>query len=264
MSESKLRQRLSDALALQREVVGVLGSLPETQFSGYLREVASYDTEIRRALGALDVRATVRNLLSRFEDTLDPQRAEVELGSLRINADHARLALTQSYLVNAWAAADALTAGFGRILCPECKAQNASHPAKLWEDITRWKGANTSAPLHKMAHDCFGWPVGLSYAIRNHFIHDGDTIEGPDLFAGPAAVTQFHISDDGWDSVLKKMKDYQVDETHTRAPERPWPKDDLRNVLDICHREIDALLGILVGTGCAALQAQVRCLLDPS
>ena len=53
MSESKLRQRLSEALALQREIVGVLGSLPETPFSGYLREVASYDAEIRRAVGAL-------------------------------------------------------------------------------------------------------------------------------------------------------------------------------------------------------------------
>jgi hypothetical protein len=151
MSESKLRSQLSAARVIQQKVVEALNSsspLP-LELTDYLREIVSYEKEIQRAEAALDARATVWRLLVDFEKSLgppdtDPLRADVTFGQLRINADQARFLLTQSYLATTWTAADALTGAFGRIICLESKAQNAGHPAKLWEDVVQDKKANWS------------------------------------------------------------------------------------------------------------------------
>lgn len=105
----------------------------------------------------------------------------------------------------------------------------------------------------------FGWPIGLSYTLRNHFFHDGGALDGTDFFEGPSATSGFKISEDGWDRIEKRARSYGVDATHHRVG-AAWPsapRDDLRQLIDVCERETDDALGILIGSACRALVSHV-------
>jgi hypothetical protein len=117
----------------------------------------------------------------------------------------------------------------------------------------------TAAAIFESVRQAFGWPIGLSYAIRNHFVHDGAQIDGSDFFEGPSAASAFRISADGWDRMEKKAEAYRVERSHHRAGAN-WPstpKDDLRVVLAVCEREMDDALGVLLGSACGSLRAHV-------
>jgi hypothetical protein len=203
---------------------------------------------------------TVRALLEGFEGVLDRVKNQVRLGDLpAIDADQARFLVVQSYLATTWTVSDALTSAAGRIVCLEGKGEDRGHPPKLWEHVTK-DNKRTSAPLHRMTQDCFGWPIAISYALRNHFIHGAEQSECPELFEGPSGQCDFRISESAWQWLQKYVDTkYMVKRSQTRAPEPwPWPQDDLRKLLDICHREMDDVLGILVATACSALETQTR------
>ena len=105
----------------------------------------------------------------------------------------------------------------------------------------------------------FGWPIGLSYAIRNHFIHDGGHLDGNDFFEGSTHESAFRISDPGWGRIEDQAKSYGVDPSYHRAGAL-WPgstKDDLRELLKVCEREMDDALGVLLGSACKSLLGHV-------
>ena len=82
---------------------------------------------------------------------------------------------------------------------------------------------------------------------------------GIDFFDGPTAASRFAISADGWTRIEEKAASYGVDPSHHRVGPGwpPAPRDDLRVVLDVCEREVDDALGVLIGSACRALLAHV-------
>jgi hypothetical protein len=117
----------------------------------------------------------------------------------------------------------------------------------------------TAAAVFESVRQTFGWPIVLSYAIRNHFVHDGARSGGADFFEGPVAVAAFRISADGSDRVEKQADSYGVERAYQRAGPS-WlsaPRDDLRVVLNACEREMDDALGALLGSACRSLLAHV-------
>jgi hypothetical protein len=129
--------------------------------------------------------------------------------------------------------------------------------------IDKDRKKNTAAALYESVRQTFGWPIGVSYALRNHFLHDGGRVHGVDFFAGPTASSRFSISLDGWAYVEETAKGYGVEHSHHRAG-AAWPttpRDDLRTVLDVCEREMDDALGVLVGSACRTFVAHVGCMM---
>jgi hypothetical protein len=112
---------------------------------------------------------------------------------------------------------------------------------------------------------CFGWPIAVSYAIRNLFLHDGGARDGWTFFEGPTIGSGFRVSEKGWFHICDQAKGGQrsaLTSTQMRAAEdctsRP---DDLRRLLAMCEREMDEALGILLGSACGLLRAHVGHLL---
>src|SRR6266542_343055 len=117
-------------------------------------------------------------------------------------------------------------------------------------------GVKTAAIAFYSLRQSFGWPIAISYALRNHFLHDGG---GGDFYAGPTAASAFKISADGWARIAERVKTHKVDATHSRlgGTWTPSAGDDLRKILDTCAPEIDEALGVLVGSACELAKVHI-------
>jgi hypothetical protein len=225
------------------------------------RTLIDFHTDIDHWLGMLEARAAARQLLDGLETQADADDC-VPLGAVRIKYQHVRLIGVQAYVTTNWALADRITGMVGRILCTPDAGRNGVKPAELVDHFVNRDNTRktTATVLFESVRQAFGWPIGLSYAIRNHFVHDGAQIGGSDFFEGSSAASAFRISVDGWDRVEKRAETmYRVERSHHRAG-ASWPstpRDDLRIVLTVCEREMDDALGVLLGSACGALRAHV-------
>ena len=261
-----LEDRLRDAkaalgtanAALGRHV-GKVPSDVEVQF----RTVIDYDADIEHWIGLLHARAAASALLADLEKGADANDC-VPLGTARVKFQHVRRIGVQAYLSTTWSLADRVAGMVGRVLCTPDAGFNEASPAQLVSQfVQKERKKTTAAAVFESVRQTFGWPIGLSYAIRNHFVHDGAQVAGSDFFDGPTAASKFGISLKGWMRVEDRAKTYGVEPGHHRAgPSWPaTPRDDLRALLEVCEREMDDALGVLLGSACGSLLTHVACML---
>ena len=198
-----------------------------------------------------EAREVARRGLDNLEAGADADD-KVRFGVGQVKFQYARLLGVQAYLAANWSLADGIAAMAGRAICTPSAASNEASPAQLSSTFVgdkRKKEVATS--IFESIHRIFGWPIGISYALRNHFLHDGVAqVKGANFFHGTNAASAFRISDAGWKYIEDKARDYKVATTNHRVA-AGWlatPKDDLRAVLDVCESQVDDALGILAGT----------------
>jgi hypothetical protein len=244
-----------EAVLLKHAGAGRIPPDVVAQFS----ELAAFQSDVDAWHGLLAARAAARLLLTDLESQVDGS-GTVPLGTARARYEHVRLIGVQAYLATKWALADRLVAMVGRILCTPNAGLNAAQPAQLVAAfINAERKKSTAASLYESIRQTFGWPIAISYALRNHFIHDGGQLSGINFFDGAAPTSAFAISLEGWKRVEERALTYGVSSGHHRAG-AAWPstpRDDLRPILDICERETDDALGILVGSACHSLAIHV-------
>jgi hypothetical protein len=263
-----LYQRLDAADELLGRVQVTLGrhpgKLPPEVESNFVTLVA-HRSELSAWRDLIEVRLATAAVLADLERIVDSHDS-VPLGSRRVKFGHARYAAVVAHLGATWALADRVSAMVGRVLCtPQAGANAASPPQLVSHFVTRESTKkSTAAALYDSVRQSFGWPIGLSYAIRNHFVHDGAQWGGGSFFTGPTSASAFQITLDAWDRLeMVVEKTYQLDRTYHRlGPAWPaTPTDDLRIVLNITDNEIDDALGVLIGSACGSLAAHVGHLL---
>jgi hypothetical protein len=220
-----------------------------------LKRVTAFSSSIDHWIRMLETRAAARGMLTGLENHPDEM---VPLGVGRVAFQHARCVGVQAYLATKWAIADRIAMMVGHVLCIRSQLNDPKNPPQLVTHFVReenTKKHTAAIAFYSMKHT-FGWPIGISYALRNHFFHDGGELDGTDFFEGPSG---FAISEVGWRRVEQRAVEYGVDSGHHRVG-AGWPttpRDDLRVVLDVCEREVDDALGILVGSACKALASHV-------
>jgi hypothetical protein len=255
-----LDERLQDAKIALGKVGGAItrhpGRLParvETQFVR-LTEFASHVEHWKQMIAA---RETARSSLADLERLAD-ENDDVPYGSTRAKFQTVRLLGVQAYLAAQWALADRVVGMSGQVLCIRNTLQDPKSPPQFVSHFVAGKGpeSKTAAIVFDSLRQSFGWPIAISYALRNHFLHDG---AGGDFFEGPTAASAFRISAEGWKRITDRVTDSNVDTTHSRLDGRWTPSagDDLRKILDACAPEIDEALGILVGSACQMAVAHV-------
>lgn len=255
----ELDERLRDARGVLDRVHAALGRHPgrlPQDVEDAFRKVTDYRSDIDHCRGLCAARAAAAQVMDALETRTDGDDC-VPLGASRAKYQHVRLISSQSYLAVTWSLSDRITAIVGRVLCTPDAGFNEASPAQLVSHFVQKERKRTTAgTLFESVRHAFGWPIGLSYAIRNHFIHDGAQSSGSDFFEGPTAAAAFRISAPGWARVEKKAEEtYAVDRTLHRAGVN-WPatpRDDLRVILSACEREVDDALGVLLGSACATL-----------
>jgi len=189
----------------------------------------------------------------------------VEFGGSRVHFSHARLIGFEAYLALTWSLADRISALVGRVFCSaDGGAFNDPEAVKLVSHFLQdeKRKESTAGVVFDSIRQTFGWGIAISYALRNHFVHDGAR-KDVEFFQGRTSADAFKVSDRGWQHVQQKAGGYNVrqDFTHPQAAWPTAPKDDVRKVLEVCEHEMDNALGVLVGTACTALSVHVTFLL---
>ena len=257
-----LEERLQEAKDKLDEVVEVLdgnrGTLrPDVDTT--LRSKTAFRSDIEHWLMMIESRKAAWGLLDGLEEDVADEM--VPFGGSTANFAHVRLIGVQAYVTMQWALADQITKAVGGLLCTPEAGNNLAQPPKLLEDFMGEKRKKTTANvLYGSLRPSFGWPVGVSYVIRNHFVHDGGRMVGSSFFESTSAAAGFRISEDGWLYIKNKViAKYKLEERFCRPGVRwpPNPRDDLRNVLKFCEGEVDNVLGVIVGAACHVLVGQV-------
>jgi hypothetical protein len=266
MSKS-LEERLADAgvefAKADAALLRNLGKVP-LEVGDHFRTLIALGRDLDQLIDLIQVRAAARSLLDGLENDVDSDDL-VRLGARRAKFRHVRMIGVQSYLATQWALADRLTGIVGKFLCTPAAAFNDSQPAQLVAQFVQEDGRrkHTVGTVWESIRRTFGWPIGISYALRNHIFHDGGYAASAEFFDGPTATARFAISAVGWTRLEQRTKTYGVDPAYHRVGQG-WPatpRDDLRTLLDVCERETDDALGVLVGSACRTLVAHVGCII---
>jgi hypothetical protein len=96
-----------------------------------------------------------------------------------------RYLLLQNYLSTVWAIYDNVSKIAGTLCCTDSLAKNPTKPVRLVEHFLKdEKGVGSRVRDHLKGG--YGWPIAISYTVRNWLVHDGFTHDGVDLFASSA------------------------------------------------------------------------------
>lgn len=228
------------------------------------QELTAHTVEIDRWSVLMEARSIAWSMLDGLETRADADGL-VPFGAGRAKFHSVRLIGVQAYVAATWALADSMTMVAARILCTPDGARNNADPPQLISHFVKQNSTKkrTSAALYESIPQTFGWPICISYAIRNHFLHAGGHANGVDLFKGNAPAAAFQVSPEGWAHVVELASAYGAEAGFHRlgAAGLPTPTADLRGVLSACDRELEDALGVLLGSACLTLLSQVGLIL---
>jgi hypothetical protein len=239
------------------------GTLAEKSYE-FFELLPSLSAQIAEMRGVVDARDSALSALVAFPSQINPDDpATFLLSGVALPFRQGRLLLVQSYLASSLVVYDTLSKIGGVLLCTDERAKNMGKPVKLQEDFLG--GRNTiGARVQDHLKGAYGWPIGLSYAIRNWVLHDGHAHNGVELFRyNSHDVAPFEVSAAGWDKIVERCNQkYKVDETHCRLQPFPDVRDDLVEGLKTCHREVDEAICFALRTATAGIRLQALILFE--
>ena len=260
-----LDARLSAAAASLEEIEKQIAANPKhfpPRPLATLQDLTRWRTDLILWRDAVGTRDGAREFLTGLEHRCDAER-RVAVGGASMSFQAARLFGMQAYVSTQWALSDRITDFAGRVLCLDAVSKDQRQGAQA---VAHFMSSSKHAPALLQGHlrDCFGWPVGIAYAVRNHIAHDAGVRSGVSFFASndPAAAP-FEISAGGLQHLQDRAeKEYQVKPEHTRIPEPwPWSPDDVRVLLGSCHEALDEALGLLLLSATRSIEVQAGFLL---
>lgn len=262
-----LTERLNDAKQVLDSVDAALTRHPSAlhpTVQSYVVRILDTRGDMEHAIQMIETRRTAFAFLDGLEFKVEDMDVVV-LGGSRIPFRDARIIGTQAYVSISWALSDTIAKIGGLIWCAQLTGFNPNEPSQLVSDFVREKNGSkhTSALQFSTLKPAFGWPLSISYSIRNHFMHEGGNVGAIQFFEGPTAASAFNISEGGWDRIKQKVID--VNSTmHRSNLTGAWVDGipgDLRIILRDCENELDEALGTMLISACKAFQASVACLL---
>jgi hypothetical protein len=242
---------LTDRIERAEVTLGHLGAVVSAHLgklgdaAKQLERIASFRLQADHWKSLVVARDHARNSLRNLERTTGSS-GMLTYGTGSVTLEVARLLGVSGYLGAEWALADRLAAMAGEVLCEySCLKDPNKGPHLVTHFVSESRSSSAAAVLVDSVPRLYGWPIAISYAIRNHFIHHGGSV---DFFEGSEPADAFKISAAGWEPIVKRAREYRV-----RELDGLWSHaagDDIRDVLDTCEKAMDAALGILVGTAC--------------
>ena len=204
---------LSDRLIEVQTVLGQVqealgrnpGKLP-TDLEVTFRHLADFRNDVRHWLDILTARESALLFLDGLEFRVDGNDA-VEFGGATVHFRIARLLGIQAYIAANWAFADRILAFIGKVLCTEDKGFDRVRPTQLMSHfIGKDAKRSAAAPFFYSTRHAFGWSIGISYALRNQFVHAAGSRNGIEFFEGPTSTSHFKIALDAWNGVQEQAR----------------------------------------------------------
>lgn len=233
-----------------------------TDAVAFLRDVTETRPDLKHCLNLLKAREASWKILDGLELRVDSSDCVVYTGA-ELKFEFVRLIGVQAYVSTEWALADSITSIAGRVFCTYSTNQNKIKPPQLISDfLGKEANSNVAKTLRVSLQASFGRAASILYALRNHFLHDGAYRNGMAFFSGTNAESAFRVSESGWKQIERRAQSWFSGEVFYSKLCRPHavfptdPKDDLRELLRWCEREIDEALGIIISTATQTVLVQ--------
>lgn len=206
--------------------------------------------------------ASWQTVLQLVTQTIDSDGNSVKYGEVEMEFIVARHLVLTSYLTTTWSIYDRLTDCCGRLAAVMDIAQKPRQNPKLCEDILSTKSNSLGHACHQHVRANFGWPIHLSYKLRNWLVHEGYEEGGVHMFKGPRTEDGFILSDEAIVHVEQLISKHCGCEPtkHSRlsATEDTWSRGDLTKVLPQYHLEIDRMFAALLPWSVESIIHQIR------
>jgi len=193
-----------------------------------------------------------------------PERASCF--GVEVTADVARLLLLQNYLTCVWSVYDIIAGIVASVYVPQSIPK--IEEAKLCWDLLSKKAIYLHATWLK---GNFGWPIVVSYRLRNLFVHDAGLWKLRSMFTGSLITYGFQISPSTLAEIADEQRgksekgDFKFDESDTIRDGWPWTskvEPCILELLNACHEEADAAIGIMVCLCIKSLRDNLAILAD--
>ncbi len=263
MSTNTLKQAIEEACRdldwITEAVATTLptGTLSKESYEFFQRS-SRLSLQVRHSKELLPVRDAALTALLGFPDQVSAASPGLFLyNGLDVTFKVGRFLLFQNYCVTTWALYDTLAKVAGLLCCTDEVAKNSAKPVKLYDDFLQGKNC-VGGRVRDHLKGAYGWPIAVSYKVRNWLAHDGHCHEGVELFKYelPASSSEFEMLDKAWD-VLKDTIKAAPDQTRLQ----PFPDvtSNLARGLETCHHEVDEAVAFLLtwSTGIVKLQASM-------
>jgi hypothetical protein len=222
---------------------------------------AELTVQLQHARDMLSVRDVALAAAQTFPTRVGSAPDRFLFSGVEVTFKQGRFLLFQNYLATTWALYDSLAKVSGILCCVDERAKKSSKPIKLPEDFLRGQKC-VGARVHDHLKGSYGWPVGISYAVRNWLVHDGHSQNGVELFKFDSPNSApFEISDGALDKILSKCtEEYKSDRLQTRL--RPFPElhRDLLVGIEKCNDEVDEAMEFVLLWAAGAVRLQARIL----
>lgn len=237
--------------------IGSAGTLSE-ESNAFFQLSSNLANQLEQAKGLLPVRgAALKALLAFPSQASTATPGQFLYNGMDIAFKHGRYLLFQNYAVTTWALYDTLAKVAGVLCCNDELSKNPKKPVKLYEDFLQGKNC-VGARVRDHLRGAYGWPIAISYKIRNWLAHDGHSREGVELFKydSPASSGEFEMLEKTWEFIKDNC---QAVPDQTRLLPFPDVKVNLAQGLETCHKEADEAVAFLLiwSTGLAKLQAEI-------
>jgi hypothetical protein len=248
-----------DAVTEALAAVRAKGTLSADSYVFFDR-LRSYSTQLAEVQSLIDARDAAFAALNSFPGQLNPENpARFLYNGVSVPFWQGRMLLLQSYMATCWAIYDSISKITGVLICTDKNAKNPK-PTKLQEDFFSSQNA-LGAHVQDHLKGAYGWPIGISYAVRKWMLHDGNSHDGVELFRySTHEAAPFQLSDDAWNRIVERCNNkYKMEDTYTRLNPFPDVRDNLATGLAACNAEVDEALCyvLLAATGGIKLQAQI-------
>lgn len=266
MKVEALKQRLKQSATDLRQILNTLDSITSpslhTDCQDEFRQLDQMADILASTCSLIEAKEYARQLLQKLPLIADSSTDVVDYHRIEIPFSTARLLGFQGYLSTTWAICDSIIPEIALLLFSKSVGKSRSSPPNLLTQLVKNDAVahyNSSFLLKN-----YGWPIAVSYVIRNHFVHDGASYCGYDFFTGKGKTDEYQISltsSRGWSFLEEQMKKKhnEVKKEYTRLTDPwTWHHYKLLKLLEVCNDEIDEALSCLVGwsVGMATLQAR--------
>jgi hypothetical protein len=237
--------------------IGPAGTLSR-ESSDFFQMSPQFVTQLRSVEELLIIRDAALAALLAFPSRTSADSTGMFLyNGFRVTFKVGRYLSFQNYTVTTWAAYDSLAKIAGLLCCTDELSKNPQKPVKLYEDFLQRKNC-VGTRVRDHLKGAYGWPISISYKVRNWLAHDGHCHDGTEMFRydSPTGSGEFELLDEAWE-IIEKGCGAEANQTRLRS--FPDAKPDLARGLETCHEEADEAMAFLLmwSAGIAKLQASI-------
>jgi len=204
-------------------------------------------TTLERAKKLLVTRKAVESVVSTLISRADPATDEVEWNGERIPFDSARIFAFQSYTTTVWIIYDLIISAHEIFISSADFSRLPNNSFRIGNRFLSGNSKGIRTIDSAFVIKAYGWPMAVSYYLRNVFSHEADILHDGDVFAGRHVVEGFRVTQVLHDHIIQECRTNGVNDTCIRSPLTwPWGGDDLYEMLKICNDEIDEIVSGLL------------------